>query len=268
MKEYYNNGTWNWSTFLDLAMKLTKDLNGDGIIDQWGTGSTSFNDFTIKMMWSNAAKMISYSQSDKRYYYSLGDPAANTALQFVTDMFHIYQVVPNKNCLNDFLAGKVGMLLYEDWRGLALATTNGKPGLGFIIMPQGPDNTNNDFALTAGGHFFFYPSKISNPEEVIQSTSYWIACWDETKEHYFTIEEMVQSEAIRYFYTDSNINFYIDYMSSHKQIKDFTTTFSPAQSRIQTGIFAEMLKTRRSAVPLIMAMEDEINSIIAGYMGY
>jgi multiple sugar transport system substrate-binding protein len=268
LKEYYYNGNWNWDTFLEVALKTTKDVNGDGIVDQWGTGSTSFSDFCIKMMWSNGGKSISYDEAQKRYYYSLNDPAAINTLQFVSDLYHVYQVVPNKNCFNDFLAGNVGMFLYEDWRGLAYYTTYGRPDLGFVTMPQGPDNLTNDFTLTAGGHFFFYPTNISNPKDVIQATSYWIACWDETKDYYFTIEEMIDTEAKRYFCTEENYEFYLEYMKKYKQIKDFTATFSPAQSRINTGVFAEMAKERRSPVPMIQAMENEISSIIADAMGY
>lgn len=39
--DYYKEGNWNWDTFLDVAKKLTVDLNNDGVIDQYGFGGES-----------------------------------------------------------------------------------------------------------------------------------------------------------------------------------------------------------------------------------
>ena len=34
--DYYQQGKWDWRTFLEVARKLTKDTNGDGKIDRYG----------------------------------------------------------------------------------------------------------------------------------------------------------------------------------------------------------------------------------------
>jgi multiple sugar transport system substrate-binding protein len=50
-----DSGNWNWDTFIDIAINTTCDLNGDGIIDQWGVGSDSASTIIINMMRSNLA---------------------------------------------------------------------------------------------------------------------------------------------------------------------------------------------------------------------
>ena len=36
LHQFVNEGNWNWETLVDIAVRATKDFNGDGIIDQWG----------------------------------------------------------------------------------------------------------------------------------------------------------------------------------------------------------------------------------------
>ncbi len=44
---------WNWNAFLDMCKSVTKDLNGDGIIDQWGVGTQTTWYFIKYLLYSN-----------------------------------------------------------------------------------------------------------------------------------------------------------------------------------------------------------------------
>lgn len=55
--EYYKKGDWTWSRFLDLAKKLTLDLNNDGITDQWGFGGESLQFLTMGAVNESFIKM-------------------------------------------------------------------------------------------------------------------------------------------------------------------------------------------------------------------
>ena len=34
--KYYNEGNWNWETFMKVCARFTGDTDGDGVIDRWG----------------------------------------------------------------------------------------------------------------------------------------------------------------------------------------------------------------------------------------
>jgi len=51
-------GSWTWDEFLTYAKKLTRDLNGDGIIDQYGFGTSGryvsqYQPSCVKMEWTS-----------------------------------------------------------------------------------------------------------------------------------------------------------------------------------------------------------------------
>ncbi|MDD6263255.1 MAG: ABC transporter substrate-binding protein [Clostridiales bacterium] len=72
---------WNWETYLDIAKKVTKDTDGDGNFDYFGTGATA---------WGNEAVCngVNYIQPDEtgKWVVSIDTPAGVDALQFLYDM--------------------------------------------------------------------------------------------------------------------------------------------------------------------------------------
>ena len=88
--ELYENDIWNWSTFLDIAIACTKDTNGDGITDQWGVTAPSDADFVNKIVHSNGVASI--QKVDDKFVYNYYTPEGQRALQFVSDLAHVYKV--------------------------------------------------------------------------------------------------------------------------------------------------------------------------------
>jgi multiple sugar transport system substrate-binding protein len=53
----YPDGSWNWNDWREAATPLTKDTNGDGLVDQWGLQlGTSFETTLYPLMLSNGGK--------------------------------------------------------------------------------------------------------------------------------------------------------------------------------------------------------------------
>lgn len=110
----YPDETWDWNKYLEVAKKLTKDLNGDGQLDQWGT--------TIDMWWqdyvyANGGTIVSPDGNK----CTLDQPAAYDGLQFMADLTSKYHVAPNaEEAANQgqsklFTAGKIGMNISGSW---------------------------------------------------------------------------------------------------------------------------------------------------------
>ncbi len=109
---------WKWSDFLQMAQKLTKDTNGDGQIDQWGTSDIMLGGDPASwwhheqgwdMIKSNGGD--TYSEDFKQAY--IDKPETVEAIQFMADVMNKYKVAPKSEQLaglgDPFRIGKVAM---------------------------------------------------------------------------------------------------------------------------------------------------------------
>jgi multiple sugar transport system substrate-binding protein len=88
----------NWDDFLKIAQKLTKDTNGDGIVDQWGFGMIGTRNSSgaarfIPFLRTFGVKEIKKDQNGK-WITELDKPQAKEAYQFFADLNNKYGVVP------------------------------------------------------------------------------------------------------------------------------------------------------------------------------
>ena len=109
----YPDETWDWDDYLEAAKKLTKDTDGDGRIDQWGTNQNWWQSY----VWANGGEIIS---ADKTTCL-LDQPEAYEALQFMSDLRNKHHVAPTAKDMADissvklFSSGKVGMHFSGSW---------------------------------------------------------------------------------------------------------------------------------------------------------
>lgn len=99
-------GAWNWSTFLDSARKLTRDLNQDGIAEQWGAYMYSADQGQWQsFVRSNGGQVY----SDDHTHMLLDQPQAIEALRFFTDLTAVHKVVHGPTGYGEWLQGNVGL---------------------------------------------------------------------------------------------------------------------------------------------------------------
>ena len=115
----YPDETWDWQNFLEAAKRLTKDIDGDGKIDQFGyLGGRTW--FPVWSTWvrANGGDFLNKAQTE----CILNSPEAIEALQFAADLIHKYHVAPTSTLLasghfqrssqeNPFINGKFAMML-------------------------------------------------------------------------------------------------------------------------------------------------------------
>jgi len=164
--ELQRNYQWTWDKMLEIAKKATKDLDGDGIIDQWGLGGSQTE---WSFVFSNDAYVIDTSGEIPRF--ALGDPNAIEALQAFQDfvfLHKVYEVPPAGSAwdypMQQFQDGKYAMLCYQWW-----ITDRYREGMaddyGFVFFPMGPKA--KDYIAEAGeNNFIVFPSALKKPEEV------------------------------------------------------------------------------------------------------
>ena len=116
----YPDETWTWQTYLDAARKLTKDLDGNGKLDQWGCVPDSW---WQNYVWQNGGDIL--NEDNTRCV--LDQPQAYEALQWMADLRTVHHVGPTAADAADigpqklFTNGQIGMFVSGSWAaGLVL----------------------------------------------------------------------------------------------------------------------------------------------------
>ena len=136
--ELQKNGEWTWDKMLEMAKAVTKDLDGDGTVDQWAFGEDPLHVAAMAFLATNGANIVEDGK------FVLDSPAAIEALQFYQDLNTKYKVVgmrPEDSEWNwayhEFGAGKIAFLPFFFW---ASDSQFGSPEdeIGWALFPAGP----------------------------------------------------------------------------------------------------------------------------------
>ncbi len=106
---------WSWDDFLRAAQALTRDLDGDGQIDQYGLGTEVSIFRAAPFIWQNGGELVDKQAAPTRL--TLDTPAAREALQWFVDLQLKHGVTPDavaeaaEASESRFLNGRLGMFL-------------------------------------------------------------------------------------------------------------------------------------------------------------
>jgi multiple sugar transport system substrate-binding protein len=129
---------WTWDQFTRDAIALTRDLDGDGRIDQFGFNRNSWF-YCLQWIWAAGGSDMDPGMT----HYLFDTPAGRRGFQFHYDHMHRYHVCPMVSDLPDmtwdsmFLTGKVSMFFTGSWW---LAHCREAKNIDWDIapMPRGP----------------------------------------------------------------------------------------------------------------------------------
>lgn len=113
-----------WEEFLEYAQALTKDTDGDGVIDQygyaWPVQAENASDYWVNFMQMCGAEISSYENG--AWISKLSDEAAIKGTQLMTDLVQTYKVSPEsivdydwEAVTNAFVSGEVAMMHNGAW---------------------------------------------------------------------------------------------------------------------------------------------------------
>lgn len=106
----YPDESWTWETLLDAAKKLTQDLDGDGIIDQYGV-YVKVKMGVIELLAGQSGATILNGDNSK---CTFNTPEGRAVIQLLYDLILKYKVVPPPEFRADqnvWAAQKVAMVL-------------------------------------------------------------------------------------------------------------------------------------------------------------
>lgn len=112
---------WTWQDFLRISKRLTRDVDGDGRDDTYGT--LVRRAFHLWQPWVWAAGGDVLGPGGNRATGYLNSPETERAIKFLTDLVIEHDVVPRVDVYrqeqgierNFFLTGKIGMVMSGHW---------------------------------------------------------------------------------------------------------------------------------------------------------
>ncbi|MCD5401859.1 sugar ABC transporter substrate-binding protein [candidate division NPL-UPA2 bacterium] len=102
----YPDDTWTKEDFLQAAKALTKDFDGDGRTDQFGTLSPHVSPCPVPWIKANGGRLFNEDQS--RSFFD--EPAAREVFQFAVDLVRKYGVAPTPAELRGHGGGMMGLI--------------------------------------------------------------------------------------------------------------------------------------------------------------
>jgi multiple sugar transport system substrate-binding protein len=124
---YYNRGLfrsarvsepkagWTWKELVEKALALTRDIDQDGTVDQYGLGVEPTLIRIAPFVWSNGGELVDDDTQPTRF--TLDTPAAQRALQEFFDLRQLHLVVPSEDEIESeddesrFQNGRTAMVL-------------------------------------------------------------------------------------------------------------------------------------------------------------
>ncbi|HQY91603.1 sugar ABC transporter substrate-binding protein [Caldilinea sp.] len=106
---------WTWADFLAAAQVLTRDLDGDGAIDQYGLGIEPALVRAAPFIWMNDGEIVDDPAAPTRL--TLDSAASRAALQWFVELQTVHGVVPNavaeaaESSESRFLNSRLAMLM-------------------------------------------------------------------------------------------------------------------------------------------------------------
>ena len=113
----YPRGDWTWEEFLAAAKVLTRDLDGDGTIDQYGLGTEASLFRVAPFIWQNGGELVVLEQGRTPIRMAVDSRPAREAIEWFVDLQVEHHVVPDavaeaaEDSQSRFLGGRTAMLL-------------------------------------------------------------------------------------------------------------------------------------------------------------
>lgn len=160
-----------WDEFVDINKKLTKDTNGDGKPDQYGSGF-NVNWALQSFVWSNGADWI----DDTKTKVTIDDPKFAEALQYFADLQNVHKVTPSiedsqtLDTYQRWMKGEMGFFPVGPWD---MSTYETLP-FDYDLIPY-PAGSTGKSATWTGSLGIGVSSKSKAPEEAVELVNYLTA---------------------------------------------------------------------------------------------
>lgn len=158
-----------WAELIEYGQKLTKDLDGDGIIDQWGfavagKSGGAYMFWFMPFVWANGGDILSEDGTTVLF----DSPETVEAVTLWVDSIHRYKIAPLSSVhwssgdrYNLFAAGRLAMFLSGNFNVPTIHAD--APSLHFDVTPI-MGSADAHYASFAGGDLIGVTTQSKHPE--------------------------------------------------------------------------------------------------------
>ncbi|MHC5375023.1 ABC transporter substrate-binding protein [Enterococcus sp. LJL120] len=163
-----NDTPYTWEEFAQVAQELTKDTDGDGNLDQWGTGF-NVNWSLQSFVWSNDGDWI----NEDKDTVTVDTPEFAEALQFFADLQNVYEVTPSisdsqtLDTYQRWMNGEIAFFPVGPWDMSTYATLDFE----YDLMPW-PAGSTGVPATYVGSLGIGVSSNTEYPDEAVKLVEY------------------------------------------------------------------------------------------------
>ncbi len=156
--------------FVEVAMKLTRDLDGDGKIDQWGfCPRTRSHPQYHTWIWQNGGDYLTPDWKKAAF----NTPEVEEALQFGRDLIFKYKVCPpdpgrGAAPQDEFYAGRLAMHINGPWEVSKMLQYNEQRGTNFDVAKH-PWFFTKQKVIYGSNHVWVYPIRKTDDEAQFQA---------------------------------------------------------------------------------------------------
>lgn len=129
------DGSWDWFELREVAKKLTRDRDGDGVNDIWGYFSSSSHEVIDAAIYSWGGAVL----DSKRQTSLLTDEKSIEAIQFFVDLIHVDRVAPPPGVGASFVDGTLAMWPAASYNISSLVDHYSDLDWAVALMPAGPE---------------------------------------------------------------------------------------------------------------------------------
>jgi len=155
----YPQPDWTWDDLIVAAKTLTRDLDGDGFIDQFGISITSSILNVVPIIWSYGGDML----SPDLMRCTFNERPAMQGLQFFHDLIFKYKVSRSSEVFSEMtdqvllITGRVGMMVAGSYAIQLFLPVESDMPWGVQVVPSGPAGKFNRIGF--GGMSIYKKSK-------------------------------------------------------------------------------------------------------------
>ncbi len=172
----YPEEGWKWNDYLDTARKLTRDTDGDGKTDQWGT--LFRNQFYLwePWVWMTGGDYLDPDGKTAKGFFN--SPETEKALQFLVDLREKHRVSPSVQSMTTsggavelFFSGRIAMSISGHWRWASLLKfiESGEMDIGIVHLPYPEDGERVNIIFATG---WCVPKNARYPELSLKLASF------------------------------------------------------------------------------------------------
>jgi len=191
------NGTWNWTNFLDICKKLTRDKNNDGIKDTYAMCRDLSTEMLDAIISSNGATYVDKDPKTGKFVNATNRPEFLEALQYAIRLNNEGVLKPRPENTNwdwyksEFIDGKVAMRIDESYIANSdnVELNKMKDDWGMVLFPRGPKSAT--YRVYTRDNLMVIPAtyKAADVEKILWAVSLWYTPvdddWKSSQYNYF-----------------------------------------------------------------------------------